>query len=182
MKRACLLALAVTFTATVPRASTPTITIDASTPAGKVSPLLYGLMTEEINHSYDGGLYAELIRNRAFLDDTASPAHWSAVRGDGAAAAIALDTTQPLNATIATSLRVEVTQASTGHAAGVGNEGYWGIPVKPNTRYRASFFAKAAPSVPGPLTPALESHDGTTTPASGGVYRLPQAWTRYEAP
>ena len=26
-------------------------------------------MTEEINHSYDGGLYAELIRNRAFLDD-----------------------------------------------------------------------------------------------------------------
>ena len=26
-------------------------------------------MTEEINHSYDGGLYAELIQNRAFLDD-----------------------------------------------------------------------------------------------------------------
>jgi len=24
------------------------------------------LMTEEINHSYDGGLYAELIRNRIF--------------------------------------------------------------------------------------------------------------------
>ena len=29
-----------------------------------VSPRLYGLMTEEINHCYDGGLYAELIRNR----------------------------------------------------------------------------------------------------------------------
>ena len=100
MKRACMLAVVLTFAATVLRAAAPTITIDASTPAGKVSPLLYGLMTEEINHAYDGGLYAELIRNRAFLDDAASPAHWSAVHGDGAAAAIALDTAQPLNATI----------------------------------------------------------------------------------
>jgi alpha-N-arabinofuranosidase len=172
--------MALTLGATVPRASAPTITIDASRAAGKVSPLLYGLMTEEINHSYDGGLYAELIRNRAFLDETASPAHWSAVRGDGAAAAIALDTTQPLNATIATSLRVEVTQASTGHAAGVGNEGYWGIPVKPNTRYRASFFAKAAPRVTGPVTAAIESEDGTTTYASGRVSGLTQAWKQYE--
>ncbi len=31
-----------------------------------ISPQLYGLMTEGINHSYDGGLYAELIQNRAF--------------------------------------------------------------------------------------------------------------------
>lgn len=45
-------------------AANPIFTIDASHPAGKVSPKLYGLMTEEINHSYDGGLYAEFIRNR----------------------------------------------------------------------------------------------------------------------
>jgi hypothetical protein len=51
------------------RPAAPTIAIDAASPAGKVSPLLYGLMTEEINHAYDGGLYAELVRNRAFLDD-----------------------------------------------------------------------------------------------------------------
>jgi hypothetical protein len=37
-------------------------------PIAHVSPTLYGLMTEEINHSYDGGLYPELIRNRAFMD------------------------------------------------------------------------------------------------------------------
>ena len=60
----------------------PTFAVDASRPAGKVSPMLYGLMTEEINHSYDGGLYAELIRNRAFLDDTHSPVHWLAVDGE----------------------------------------------------------------------------------------------------
>jgi hypothetical protein len=35
--------------------------------AGVISPLMYGPLTEEINHSYDGGFYAELIRNRSFL-------------------------------------------------------------------------------------------------------------------
>ncbi|MFA6812775.1 MAG: alpha-L-arabinofuranosidase, partial [Bacteroidaceae bacterium] len=33
-----------------------------------VSPTLYGLMTEEINYSYEGGLYAQLIRNPSFKD------------------------------------------------------------------------------------------------------------------
>src|SRR6476620_1498285 len=125
MKRACLLALAVTFAATVPRAATPTITIDASTPAGKVSPKLYGLMTEEINHSYDGGLYAELIRNRAFLDDAKSPAHWSVVAGNGAETTIALDTANPFNDKLTACLRLTVTKASINEPAGVANSGYW---------------------------------------------------------
>ena len=32
-------------------------------------PTFYGLMTEEINYSYEGGLYGELIRNRTFKAD-----------------------------------------------------------------------------------------------------------------
>src|SRR5690349_9254067 len=112
MKRACVLGLALTLCATVPRAAVPTITIDASAPAGKVSPLLYGLMTEEINHSYDGGLYAELIRNRAFLDDAKTPAHWSAVQDNGTAASITLDSSDPVNGNLPVSLRVEVSQAA----------------------------------------------------------------------
>ena len=50
-------------------AASPTFTVDVGHPVGEVSPKLYGLMTEEINHSYDGGLYAEMIHNRAFLDE-----------------------------------------------------------------------------------------------------------------
>src|SRR5262249_42468745 len=38
-----------------------------------ISPMLYGLMTEEINYSYDGGLYGELIRNRIFQDNPPPP-------------------------------------------------------------------------------------------------------------
>src|SRR4051812_2986436 len=166
--------------ATSPRADGPTIAIDAASPAGNVSRLFYGLMTEEINHAYDGGLYAELVRNRAFLDDASTPAHWSLVQGDGAAATMALDPKEPLNTSIGTSLRLDVTQASTGHAAGITNDGYWGIPVKPNTRYRASFYAKAASGFTGPVTLSIQSEDGQTTYATKAVSALTSAWKQYE--
>src|SRR5882672_12730948 len=83
----------------------PSLTIDAGHPTGKVSPRLYGLMTEEINHSYDGGLYAELIRNRAFLDDRSAPAHWSVVTNGGAEATMALDSANSFNDKLTMSLR-----------------------------------------------------------------------------
>jgi alpha-N-arabinofuranosidase len=171
-----VLVLAVTAT----RAAGPTVTIDTASPSGKVSPLFYGLMTEEINHSYDGGLYAELVRNRAFLDDAATPAHWSLLQADGSTATMALDPKEPLNATIGTSLRLNVTQASTGHAAGIVNEGYWGIPVAPNTRYRASFYAKAASGFTGPIAVSIQSDDGRTIYATKTVIGLTSAWKQYD--
>jgi hypothetical protein len=42
------------------------------------APLLYGWMFEDINHSGDGGLYGELLRNRAF---EGSDIQWGAVAG-----------------------------------------------------------------------------------------------------
>ena len=173
---AMLFVTAVAFT----RSAEPTITIDVAAPTGKVSPLFYGLMTEEINHSYDGGLYAELLRNRAFLDDRQSPVHWSVVQSDDSAASIALDGSEPLNTTITTSLRLEVTKASTAHRAGVANEGYWGIPVKPNTSYRASLYAKAAAGFTGPIELSIQSSDGRTAYASGRIAGLTQSWKQYE--
>ncbi len=153
-------------------AAQPTLTIDATKPAGSVSPLLYGLMTEEINYCYDGGLYAELVRNRAFLDDTKAPAHWSAV----GSATIALDRAQPLNAAIPTSLRVEASSSS----SGVANTGWWGVPVKGATQYRASFFAKADSALSGGLTISIQSEDGKTTYASARQGSLSAGWHHYE--
>ena len=39
--------------------SAAALTVEVNRPKAAVSPMLYGLMTEEINYSYDGGLYAE---------------------------------------------------------------------------------------------------------------------------
>src|SRR3954468_14350644 len=71
-------------------AQNPKLTLDLTKPGANVSPQLYGLMTEEINHSYDGGLYAELIRNRIFKDNRNTPEAWSVIKEGGAKATIQL--------------------------------------------------------------------------------------------
>jgi len=42
------------------------ISIDGSTKGPALSPDMYGIFFEDINHAADGGLYAELIQNRDF--------------------------------------------------------------------------------------------------------------------
>src|SRR5689334_13125262 len=74
-----------------------TLTVHADRRGIRVSPLLYGLFFEEINHAGDGGLYAELVRNRAF-EDADTPQSWTLVLEGGAQGAVALDAEHPLNA------------------------------------------------------------------------------------
>ena len=153
--------------------------IDAGHVTAQVSPLLYGLMTEEINHSYEGGLYAELIQNRSFQDDNKNPVHWALVQ-KGAEASIALDPAQPLNDALKTSLRLDAAGAAPGSRVGIANDGWWGIPVKPDTTYRVSFYAKGA-AASGPLTVSIESNDGAKTFASAVVPQITGEWKQYSA-
>ena len=175
--RLLLIALA---TAANANAAGPTFTIDATHAAGKVSPILYGLMTEEINHSYDGGLYAELIQNRAFLDSAKSPVHWSVVNGVGSAARVELDTKAVFNDQLSASLRVTVTQADHKHQAGVANDGYWGIPVQPKTTYRATIIARAGAGFSGPATVSIVSDDGKTIYATQKFSGLTTDWKKFK--
>jgi alpha-N-arabinofuranosidase len=154
--------------------------IKADQVAAHVSPMLYGLMTEEINFSYDGGLYAELVRNRSFKEDAKEPVHWQLVQEQGGTGTMALDPGQPFNDAIPTSLKLTVTHAGGNQRVGIANEGFWGIPVKPNTRYRASFYAKAE-GFTGPLRTAIVSNDGATVHASAVVPRVTGSWKKYEA-
>jgi len=127
----------------------PVLQIKADQIAAQVSPMLYGLMTEEINFSYEGGLYGELVRNRTFKANPTNAVYWSAMNGS-----ISLDTNQPLNSALNVSLKLDTGKASENSPAGIANGGYWGIPVKPNTAYHASFYARGE-HFSGPLTVSL---------------------------
>src|SRR5436190_9993301 len=79
-----------------------TLDVNVDKPGVTIPPTFYGLMTEEINHSYDGGLFAELIQNRTFQDppprgpaaaERKLPLHWFLV-GEGAAG---IDRNDPVN-------------------------------------------------------------------------------------
>ncbi len=157
-----------------------TLTLDVAKATRRISPTLYGLMIEDINHSIDGGLYGELIRNRAFKDDPRQPAQWTLAGEDGAGT-MALDPIAAVTGTaLATSLRLHILHADREHGFGVANDGYWGIPVKPRTRYRVSFYAKAD-GYRGPISVGIESQDGRITFARATANGVGTSWKLLKA-
>jgi alpha-N-arabinofuranosidase len=159
-------------------AQAPSLTIDVNHPTAKVSPTLYGLMTEEINYSYDGGLYAELVNDRVIGRGFGSLFHWTMVAGGNSAVDIAVDETTGPSATLTRSLKVNVTSATAAAPAGVENDGYWGIAVRPHTVYSGSFWAKAgAENVP--VTVRLENDATGITAAKTTVTGLTGEWKEF---
>jgi len=155
--------------------ATPVLQIDAGKITGQVSPTLYGLMTEEINFSYEGGLYGELIRNRTFKSNAQNPVFWSMV-GDGT---MTIDASQPLNEVLNMSLKMDASKAAKGAPVGVANGGYWGIPVYPHTKYHASFYARSE-GFSGPLKLSIESTNGDKVYASVKVSGIAGQWQKFE--
>src|SRR5580698_1595633 len=121
-------------------AQAPSFTIQADHPIATVSPSLYGLMTEEINYSYDGGIYGELVRDRAIGRGFGSLSHWPVVARGDAQVNISSDETTGPSTTLTRSLKITVTAASPGAPAGIENDGYWGIAVRPHAVYTGSFY------------------------------------------
>jgi alpha-L-arabinofuranosidase len=159
---------------------TANLDIDLSKHGPAIPPTFGGLMTEEINHSYDGGLFAELIQNRTFQDPMPRraqaapqdlPVHWSLV-GDGKAS---LDRNDPVNSALPLSLRLDLA----GGTAGVANDGYWGIPVRPGTKYTASFFARGGSGFTGPVTASLLTDEGSVTVAKAVTKPISSTWQKY---
>jgi len=156
------------------------LTVQVDRPGVKISPTFNGLMIEDISHSIDGGLYAELIQNRAFSDNPNTPVHWSVVQDSGGTGTITLDKDNLVPGTALTHcLRLDITAAGVGKRVGAANDGYWGIPSFPNTTYRASFYAKAAPNFTGPLTASIESNDGQSITASILHPFIGPGWKKY---
>jgi len=125
-----------------PEPSSAHLTIDAENIVSPVSPTLYGMMTEEINHSYDGGLYAEVLQNRTFRASWSGVDHWNLVQLGNSQASVAIDKTNGPSQALPHSIKLTVNEASAGNEAGLSNSGYWGIAVKPHATYEGSFYAR----------------------------------------
>jgi alpha-L-arabinofuranosidase len=185
------------------------VTIDTSAAGPRVNPRLYGVFLEEINHGVDGGLYAELVRNRGFedgrppegyelrggrwLDANGFPAgvdefgykigglpFWSLIRTGDAAGAMHLDTSGGITMESAYCLRVDVEKLSEGQI-GVANEGFFGIGIKQGETYRLSLYARVGDEFNGPLTARLEDGDGNPCSSSVTFENFGSDWKQYKA-
>ncbi|MBS1813479.1 MAG: alpha-N-arabinofuranosidase [Acidobacteria bacterium] len=167
----CLLTLA--SCAVCASAQVPTLSVDATKRISEVSPTLYGLMTEEINYSYDGGLYAEMVRDR-FFGKTWSA--WSPViRGD-AVAKFGRGKGGPSKA-LSGSYQLTIERASKASPAGIANSGFWGMAVMPSTKYRGSFYA-AAKGISTARALLVDDNTGSTL-AEASVPLTGEKWKQY---
>ncbi len=88
-------------------AGTNAIAVDATDVRAQTRSTEYGSILEDISHSVEGGLYAELVRNRALQESgTGTVPYWALVTGGGATGSFAIDTTHPLNTAITKSLKL----------------------------------------------------------------------------
>jgi len=179
------------------------ITVHIDQPGVKISSLLYGIFFEEINRAGDGGLYAEMIQNRSFEDDT-TPIAWTLVQSPGSEGGIALDQQSSLNKNNPTSLRLEIKKTDGGRV-GVANDGFKGAPQRPPEQrekwklqfdqavkeshsgisvetgkaYDFSFYARSAKGFAGPLTISIEKQDGTVL-ATHSIEKVAEQWNKTE--
>jgi alpha-N-arabinofuranosidase len=159
-------------------AQAPSFTIQADHPIATVSPTFYGLMTEEINYSYDGGIYAELVRDRTPAHAWDALNNWPIVARGSSVASVSVDEATGPSAALTRSLRVTVSAATADSPAGVENGGYWGIPVRPHTVYSGSFYAKT--DTPGiPLSVTLQNDQTGIVAASATVTGLTGEWKQF---
>ncbi len=137
---------------------TATLKVFCDKPGIGISPMLYGIFFEEINCAGDGGLYAELIRNRSF-EESDTAAYWSLATTGTAKGEMSIDTSHPLSGENRHALRLTITDAG-GGSVGVSNGGYWGIALKKDAKYNLSFYARCSDSFNGPVKVTLEGVNG----------------------
>lgn len=148
-----------------------------------VSKMLYGLMTEEINYSYEGGLYAQLISNMSFSDDrngyrpnpwtpwkTGGPKYWNLT--DTVNTKMNIEMKGGFNRANPTALCLEAKQGT-----GITNDGYWGFPLRPKAHFDGALYTKT--ETKGSITVSLESTDGKAVYASQKISGLSNTWEKY---
>jgi alpha-N-arabinofuranosidase len=157
-----------------------TLTVHADQPVHAVSPILYGLMTEEINYSYDGGLYAEMVRNRTLRADWSGVLYWYLVENGNAVAKMTPDKTTGPSAALTDSLRLDIDKADAKNQAGILNTGWWGFALRPNTTYKGSFYAKAGAADLGPVTVSLIDDNSGKAVATATVASIGTDWRQHQ--
>ncbi|KAH7113986.1 glycoside hydrolase superfamily [Dactylonectria estremocensis] len=118
----------------------------ASSGGNSSSQLLYGLLYEDIYHSGDGGLYGEMLRNRAFQGSgrgrvasfDRNTDFWHPVGG----VSLSIDQSSPsLSSSLQYQLRMDVPAGTIG-TVGFYNDGFWGFSVDATKRYITSMYVR----------------------------------------
>ena len=133
LHKTLLTAAAIALGASAYAQTTNELVVQTNKIGAEIQPTMYGLFFEDINYAADGGLYAELIKNRSF-DFPQNYMGWR-IFGN-----VKLMNDGPFDQN-----PHYVRLSNAGHAhkhTGVENEGFFGIGVKKGEEYRFSVWAR----------------------------------------
>lgn len=109
------------------------IRVDAKNPGVVIQPTMYGIFFEDINFGADGGLYAELLKNRSFEFDNHLMG-WNAFGG------VQVLDDKPCFDRNPHYVRLAFNGELTG--SGLENDGFKGIGLKKGEQYHVSFHSR----------------------------------------
>ncbi|MCO5584468.1 hypothetical protein L7F22_038396 [Adiantum nelumboides] len=143
---------------------------------------LCAFIENNINSATDGGIYAELIRNRAFQEGgtssavgTGTLAYWNATGG----AKLTLTKASPLSQALPQSVLVSGNSSTSGFL-GLRNSGFFGIPVRAH-RYTVVFYARANSAAQTTFKASLTNSAGDKVFASATeLVSLTGQWQKVE--
>ena len=154
-----------------------TVKVRVDQPGMAVPATLYGIFFEEINSAGDGGLYAELVRNRSF-EEPGGTNHWVPVVIGSAQGSWSLDQGSLSSTNNRWGLRME--HRGGAGQVGVANEGWFGMAFHEGETYVLRVRLRAAAGFAGPLVVRLEPATGGSPVASSLLYGLADGWRDYE--
>ncbi len=151
------------------------LVVHADRPGAAISPVMYGIFFEDINFGADGGLYAELVKNRAF--EFPDPMMgWKEVKQGSATGSLKILDQDPLNSVSPHYLRLKSDWAADGY--GIANDGFSGIGVREGQEYVFSAFARGGRAVA--LRIELTAPDGRIL-ATAKIKGFDADWTKKTA-
>ena len=143
-------------------------------PGAEIQPTVYGIFIEDINFAADGGLYAELVKNRSFE----FPDH---LQGWKAAGRFELMDDGPFDRN-PHYLRLVWPGHPHKHTA-LENDGFFGIGVKAGADYRFSVWARVPDGRPGSLEVQLMDRSSMAEDQAFASARITvdsPEWKKYE--
>ncbi len=120
------------FSAPILQAQNNTITVSTNKITATVQPTMWGIFFEDINLGADGGIYAELVKNRSF--EFYKPLMgWTINQNKFNEGSVLVLNRQEAN--IANPRYVRITKDNASDSLGITNEGFRGMGIKKGLRY-----------------------------------------------
>ena len=118
--------------------SNPVFTVKANEIKGTIQSTMWGIFFEDINLAADGGVYAELVKNRSF-EFAAPMMGWREQRKEGGSGSVLVINRGSSNKNNPRFIRA-TTNSNEGY--GLSNEGFRGMGIKANNQYDFSVLAR----------------------------------------